>query len=79
VERGYRFGLEDYRNDLDLRGILTMLGLDEEVRELDQRLESPVKSGVWETSAKNPFWDFGYPKNAKGELLEDLEKEDIST
>src|SRR5665213_2250029 len=22
VERGYRFGLEDYRNDLDLRGIV---------------------------------------------------------
>ena len=22
VERGYKFGLEDYRNDLDLRGII---------------------------------------------------------
>jgi len=82
VERGYRFGLEDYRNDLDLRGILTMLGLDEEVRELDQRLEAmliPCEKRVWETSAKNPFWDFGYPKNAKGELLEDLRNEGIST
>ena len=28
VERGYKFGLEDYRNDLDLRGIIAMLGLD---------------------------------------------------
>ena len=28
VERGYKLGLEDYRNDLDLRGIIAMLGLD---------------------------------------------------
>ena len=28
VERGYKFGLEDYRNDLDLRGIISMLGMD---------------------------------------------------
>ncbi len=39
VERGYRFGLEDYRNDLDLRGIIAMLGLDAEVGELDRRFE----------------------------------------
>ena len=40
VERGYKLGLEDYRNDLDLRGILAMLGLDEEVRDPDQRFEA---------------------------------------
>ena len=78
VERGYRFGLEDYRNDLDLRGILTLAGLDEEVSELDLRLQAMLtgkEQRVWETSASNPFWDFGYPKNAQGALLDDLRAE----
>ena len=30
VEKGYRLGLDDYRNDLDLRGILATLGLDDD-------------------------------------------------
>ena len=40
MERGYKFGLEDYRNDLDLRGIIAMLGLDAEVSDLDHRFEA---------------------------------------
>lgn len=78
VERGYKFGLEDYRNDLDLRGILAMLGLDDEVRDLDQRFEALLtdrEKRVWETSAANPFWDFGYPSNAGKQLVEDLQNE----
>jgi hypothetical protein len=27
---------------------------------------------VWESTDGNPFWDFGYPRNASGELLNDL-------
>ncbi len=80
VERGYRFGLEDYRNDLDLRGILAMLGLDQEIRDLDQRLEVMLMDRdkrVWQTSSGNPFWDFGYPSNATGALLEDLISEGV--
>src|SRR5271170_2993190 len=53
VERGYRFGLEDYRNDLDLRGIIAMLGLDAEVAGLDQRFEAlrtERDKRVWESS-----------------------------
>ncbi len=42
VERGYRFGLEDYRNDLDLRGIIAMLGLDAEV----ERPGPPLRSAA---------------------------------
>ena len=82
VERGYRYGLEDYRNDLDLRGILSMLGLDAEVADLDQRLEALLRARdtrVWETSAANPFWDFGYPGNAGPELLQDLKNEGLAT
>jgi hypothetical protein len=80
VERGYNLGLEDYRNDLDLRGILAMLGLDEEVRDLDQRFEATLtdrEKRVWETSAANPFWDFGYPANAGEPLREDLKNEGV--
>jgi hypothetical protein len=80
VEKGYKMGLEDYRNDLDLRGIIAMLGLDGEVQELDRRFEAMLvdrDKRVWETSPGQPFWDFGYPRNAHGELLEDLKKEEL--
>ena len=81
VEHGYKLGLEDYRNDLDLRGIIAMLGLAGEVEELDRRLEATLTARdkrVWESSAGAPFWDFGYPSNAKGELLEDLRNEGLA-
>jgi hypothetical protein len=80
VERGYKLGLEDYRNDLDLRGIIAMLGLDEEVQELDQRFEAMLtdrSKRVWESAAADPFWDFGYPKNASQRLLEDISNEGL--
>jgi hypothetical protein len=82
VERGYRFGLEDYRNDLDLRGIIAMLGLDSEVAELDHRFETQLiarDKRVWESSAAGPFWDFGYPSNAGPRLLEDLNNEGLAS
>jgi hypothetical protein len=80
VERGYRFGLEDYRNDLDLRGVISLVGLDAEVRDTDMRFEKLLTGRdkrVWESSGTNPFWDFGYPKNAAGELLKDLKEEGL--
>jgi hypothetical protein len=81
VEHGYKLGLEDYRNDLDLRGIIAMLGLDEDVRELDRRFETLLtdsENRVWESSAADPFWDFGYPKNAGPRLLEDIHNERLA-
>ncbi len=80
VERGYKLGLEDYRNDLDLRGIIAMLSLDDEVCDLDQRFEAMLidrEKRVWESSAANPFWDFGYPKKAGQQLMEDLNNEGL--
>src|SRR5580658_8711939 len=59
VERGYRFGLEDYRNDLDLRGIIAMLGLDAEVADLDRRFQALLThrdKRVWESTVSDPFW-----------------------
>ena len=81
VENGYKLGLEDYRNDLDLRGIIAMLDLDSEVQALDRRFEAMLtdrEKRVWETSAGEPFWDFGYPRNARGDLLEDLKAEGLT-
>ena len=81
VERGYRFGLEDYRNDLDLRAVIRLVGLDSEVAEADARFESLLTARdrrVWESSGENPFWDFGYPRNAQGDLLADLQAEGLT-
>jgi hypothetical protein len=75
VEKGYGYGLQDYRNDLDLRGVIATLALDEETSELDHRLDDMLTARqirVWESVAGDPFWDFGYPRNASGWLLRDL-------
>src|SRR5207244_175560 len=69
-------GLEDYRNDLDVRAILSLAGgEDPEVRSLDERLKKMLTSDVrvWESAAGDPFWDFGYPRNAGEDLLDDLQ------
>ena len=81
VEKGYKHGLEDYRNDLDLRMIIELAGAgNAEVRELDERLKRmlvPLKQRLWESGPGKPFWDFGYPKNASANLLRDLKLEGI--
>jgi hypothetical protein len=81
VQRGYPLGLEDYRNDLDLRAIISMVGLDKDVRDTDERLRLLLTNTdvrVWESSATNPFWDFGYPQNASQGLLADLKAEGLA-
>ncbi|MEO8025138.1 MAG: hypothetical protein ABI823_01610 [Bryobacteraceae bacterium] len=83
VESGYRTGLEDYRNDLDIRSILALLKLDTEVAEEDARLKkmlAHLDRRVWETDGdrKAAFWIFGYPKNASGDLLADLKVEGLA-
>lgn len=84
VESGYQLGLEDYRNDLDVRGILALAGLHGEVTEEDGRFRAMLTSTgtrVWESSVPEghtAFWDFGYPKNAKGGLLADLRAEGLA-
>ena len=81
VERGYSLGLEDYRNDLDVRGIITLIGLDDQVRDDDVRFERMLIARdrrVWESGGGNRFWDFGYPRNASGDLLDDLRAEHLA-
>jgi len=80
VEHGYKSGLEDYRKELDIRGILAMLELDDNLRDLDRQFEATLiarDKRVWESSAADPFWDFGYPGNASKVFLEDIRKEGL--
>ena len=77
AEQGYSLGLEDYRNDLDVRGILRLVGAegDPEVIALDHRLKALLTATdqrVWESAPGDPFWDFGYPHNAGEELIQGL-------
>jgi hypothetical protein len=82
VERGYPLGLEDYRNDLDIRAILRLAGAEDEpeLTALDERLKNLLTSTdcrVWESASGDPFWDFGYPVNAGDELLDGLREEGL--
>lgn len=80
VESGYTLGLEDYRNDLDVRAIIELAGaVDQEIAALDDRLRKMLIATnvrVWE-SAPGVFWDFGYPANAGPQLMEDLRTEGL--
>lgn len=81
VERGYRFGLEDYRNDLDLRGIIALVGLDDQVQDLDRRLQAMLtdcEKRVWESGPNDPFWDYGFPKSTGTRFLDDLKNEGLT-
>jgi hypothetical protein len=82
VEGGYHFGLEDYRNDLDLRGIIENVGLsgDAAVIAADEKLKPllvPTANRIWESCSGEPFWDFGYPKRSGRDLQHDLKREGL--
>jgi hypothetical protein len=75
VEAGYPMGLEEYRNDLDLRGLIAAAGLDSEVAEADERLRAMLirtDVAVWSSDVAGAFWVRGFPSNAAGELRADL-------
>jgi hypothetical protein len=81
VERGYSLGLEDYRNDLDVRGIIALAKADDaEVHALDERLREVLigtDKRIWESGPDDAFWDFGYPRNGGADLLDDLRREKL--
>jgi hypothetical protein len=75
VEKGYALGIDDYRNDLDIRNLIAVTGLDYAVRDADERLQgllAEARRPVWESDVPNAFWVRGYPRNASGQLREDL-------
>jgi hypothetical protein len=78
VEHGYPLGLEDYRNDLDIRTLIAVAGLASEVAGEDERFRrmmSPAGRAVWPSDVPDAFWTMGYPSNAAGPLLDDLRAE----
>lgn len=75
VERGYPYGLVEYRHDLDLRGAIAILHLADRVQDADERFAALLDNRdvrVWESGGEDPWWDFGYPRNARGYLLRRL-------
>ncbi len=80
VERGYPLGLEDYRNDLDLRTLIEVGQIGPEVAEEDarfRRMLTGTDRAVWSSDMPQAFWVMGYPSNAAGELLADLRAESL--
>jgi len=81
VERGYKLGLDDYRNDLDIRSEIAEAGLATRAQADDLRLKrmlGATKIKVWDSDVPHAFWVQGYPRNASGTLREDLEAEDLA-
>jgi len=78
VERGYPLGIEDYRNDLDLRTLIEVAGIASQVEEDDLRLRrilTGTDRAIWSSDVPQAFWVMGYPSNASGQLREDLRAE----
>lgn len=75
VEQGYKYGLDDYRNDLDIRTLIAVAGLGGHVAAEDSRLRALLvhtRQPIWESDAADPFWVSGYPRNAGEVLMADL-------
>lgn len=80
VEAGYAFGLDDYRNDLDLRTLIAITELDDAAANDDARFRSllaQTELEVWSSDAPGAWWTCGYPANSGPALLEDLHAEGI--
>jgi len=81
VEGAYPLGLDDYRNDLDIRSLIAFTELDSEVVPEDDRFRKLLihtRQAVWESDTPHAFWVCGYPKNASGALLKDLRQEGLA-
>jgi hypothetical protein len=75
VEAGYPLGLDDYRNDLDIRSLIELAGLAAQVEDEDHRFRALLTRtdlAVWSSDTPDAWWVRGYPTNASGELLVDL-------
>ena len=56
------------------------IGIGETDQVEDRRLEASLtnrNTRVWESTAGDPFWDYGYPKKAASTFLEDLKNEGL--
>jgi hypothetical protein len=81
VEQGYTLSFYDYCGELDIRAIIESCEMAHEVMAEDERLKAMLtstKTRVWDSGVPNAFWDFGYPRNAEGDLLEDLKADGLA-
>lgn len=79
VERGYCPSclLEEYYNDLDTRDLIRLVGLDDRVKNLDQRFITLLTRRdlrMRKSNLADDFWNYGYPKNASGFFLEEIKR-----
>jgi len=75
VEIGYALGIEEYRNDLDIRTLIEIAGLAAAVEREDARLRKMLTRTdveTWSSDVSGAFWVKGFPVNAAGQLLTDL-------
>src|SRR3984957_14243195 len=78
VEQGYKLGIDDYQNDLNMREILEDVGLgnDPEVNALGERFRAQMQNTAvqtWKSKHPSAFWVRGYPLRLSESLARDLE------
>ena len=81
VEKGYcpKCMIEEYWNDLDTRELIHAIGRDVEVKDVDEKFAAMLTAREikhWHKDRRTDydFWNYGYPKNASGYFLEDVER-----
>jgi hypothetical protein len=78
VEKGYDsdFMVEEYWNDLDVREAIQLVELDNEVKDLDTRFRNSITHPDINIRNydNNDFWNYGYPKKARGHFLEGIQE-----
>ncbi|HXJ41274.1 MAG TPA: hypothetical protein VNH18_18475 [Bryobacteraceae bacterium] len=80
VEAGYPLGLDEYRNDLDLRSLIAFVGLASRVQAEDARFRAVLvapDTAIWSSDAPEAWWTRGYPGNSGPLLREDLQAEGL--
>ena len=58
---------------VEARELVDLHALDERLR----KLLTATGVRVWESGPDDAFWDFGYPRNAGPDLVEDLRSEKL--
>lgn len=75
TEGSYNVTENEYWNDLDVRGIIDKIGLNEdiEVKKIDEKFKTTlintnVRIWGYKKERKDDWWNFGYPNNLSGYL-----------
>jgi hypothetical protein len=71
--------IEGYWNDLDSRELIHDIGCDADVKETDERFAviltaTHIKHWHADRKSNYDFWNYGYPQNASGFFLEEINR-----